>query len=420
MLAPQFPALSQTFVLNEIAGLLERGHDVTVFALEPAPDANAAVHPVVREHDLLARSVYLSPEAGWRSQAAEWARALAELPGAGAARFLGGLARLRPADLRRAIRIAARGPFDVVHAQFGPLGLFAAGLREAGLLEGALLTSFRGWDLGRYPRQYGAAVYAPLFRSGDLFLPNCEHFARRLLELGCPSERIAVKRSGIDLERFHFRPRHAPGAGEPLRIAAVGRLVEKKGFGDALDALASLARSRSDWLFQLELVGDGPLREPLALRAAELGIAEQVRFCGWQNHEALAATLDAAHLLIAPSRTAEDGDQDAPVNTLKEAMATGLPVVATRHGGIPELVEDGVSGWLAAEADPGDLARALGRLLEAPERWEALGRAGRVRVEADYDRRRTNAHLETLYRRALTEPPAPGAGAGLSPPCAAG
>lgn len=101
-------------------------------------------------------------------------------------------------------------------------------------------------------------------------------------------------------------------------------------------------------------------------------------------------------MLVAASVTAADGDEEGIPNVLKEAMAMGLPVVATRHAGIPELVEDGVSGWLVPERDEAALADALARLAAEPERWPAMGRAGRDKVEREYDIHRLNHRLAAL------------------------
>lgn len=112
--------------------------------------------------------------------------------------------------------------------------------------------------------------------------------------------------------------------------------------------------------------------------------------------------LNNAHLFIAPSVTAKDGNQDAPINVLKEAMAMGLPAISTDHGGIPELVEDGVSGFLVPERDVDALVEKLGYLIEHPEIWTEMGRAGRAYVEAHYDLNKLNDQLVAIYRQVLT------------------
>jgi colanic acid/amylovoran biosynthesis glycosyltransferase len=148
--------------------------------------------------------------------------------------------------------------------------------------------------------------------------------------------------------------------------------------------------------------GDGPLRERLGMLAADLGIADRVAFEGRQGQEGVREGLARSDVLVAASVTAADGDEEGIPNVLKEAMASGMPVLGTRHAGIPELVEDGVSGWLVPERNEPALAEALVRLASEPERWAAMGRAGRAKIEREYDIDRLNDRfagmLGTLIR----------------------
>jgi len=175
----------------------------------------------------------------------------------------------------------------------------------------------------------------------------------------------------------------------------VGRLVEKKGIGYVLDAVRRLIDSGI--AVEYELAGEGPLRERLEAEGHRLGIGQRVRFLGWQSQQQVREALDRADLLVAASVTADNADEEGIPNVLKEAMAIGVPVLSTRHGGIPELVEDGVSGILVPERDAEALARELAGLAARPERRAELAGAGRVRVERDYDIERLNDRLVTLF-----------------------
>jgi colanic acid/amylovoran biosynthesis glycosyltransferase len=132
----------------------------------------------------------------------------------------------------------------------------------------------------------------------------------------------------------------------------------------------------------------------------ELGVQQSVRLVGAKANAEVIDLLASHHLFVAPSVTAASGDREGIPNVLKEAMATGMPVVSTRHSGIPELVEDGVSGYLVSERDVGALASRLRDLVEHPERWPAMGRAGRTRVENGFASQRLNERLFQLYERA--------------------
>jgi colanic acid/amylovoran biosynthesis glycosyltransferase len=222
-------------------------------------------------------------------------------------------------------------------------------------------------------------------------LPISDRWARRLEELGCPREKIAVHRLGVDTRAFAFHERHAR-PNEGVRLLSVCRLAEKKGVEYALRAIA-LLRSRSPEL-RYDIVGDGPLRGDLEKLVIELDLSDRVVFHGACRREEVAALVGAAHVFVAPSVTARDGDQEGIPVAIMEAMASGLPVVSTRHGGIPELVHDGATGALVGERDVAGLARALHRLLDDRPSWARLGREGRRVVETEYDLERQNDRLE--------------------------
>ena len=151
----------------------------------------------------------------------------------------------------------------------------------------------------------------------------------------------------------------------------------------------------------LTIAGEGPLREALWTQAAELGIAGRVFFTGFLEQEKLRALYAQAHLFLHPSELGPDGNQEGVPNALLEAMASGLPVLATRHGGIPEAVEHGVSGLLVEEKDVRALTGALLELSTAPERYAAMSAAAARRVAAEFDLAAQSRRLEELYAEAL-------------------
>lgn len=392
----EFPKLSETFILNQVIGLLDAGVDVDVYAWHG--DSNETLSPHLAPYRLHERARYLGLPARRLPRVLRVAGSTVRTRGW---RRPGRLCRMiasgrRGSSLSTSSLLHAGGvlggeaPYDIVHSQFGGLGPKALALKRAGVLSGKLVVSFRGADLTRRGR---AQEYVDLFREGDLFLPVCEYFREKLVALGCDAAKTEVHRSGVDPSRFDCKPRRRT-AGEPVRLLTVGRLTEKKGIRYAIDAVARL--ERAGHAVRYTVVGDGELHDDLARRVREAGLGDTVRLEGSRPHHEVVARLEEAHIFLAPSVTASDGDQEGIPNTLKEAMATGLPVASTRHSGIPELVEDGMSGVLVPEADSAALADALGRLIREPERWEAMGRAGRERVECEYD---IHCLTETLVRR---------------------
>ncbi|MCA1993395.1 MAG: glycosyltransferase, partial [Coleofasciculus sp. S288] len=300
--------------------------------------------------------------------------------------------------LYAAIPTLGKESYDIIHCQFGIHALDGILLRDIGALSGKLITSFRGYDISWYVQFAGDRVYDQLFEVGDFFLSNCEFFKRRAVAIGCDEQKIVVHRSGIDCSRFVFTPRY-PHPDSRVRVTTTGRLIEKKGIEYGIRAVAKLAKDHPN--IEYNIIGDGCLREYFEQLIQELGVGEQVKLLGWKHQQEVIEILNQSHIFIAPSVTAADGNQDAPVNTLKEAMAMGLPVIATRHGGIPELVEEGISGFLVPERDADAIAEKLAYLVEHPDVWLGMGRAGRAHVEEHYDINKLNDELVEIYQQLL-------------------
>ncbi len=395
-----FPALSETFVLNQITGLMDRGHTVHIHADRPGHDTK--IHPDITRYNLLAQTSYAprlprSPLVRYPKGLLLAARHLLSAPGAVA----GALNPFRhgrdAASLKLLYRaapfLAERPAYDAIHAHFGQNGLRALALRELGVLRGPLLTTFHGTDMSAYLRKAGPRVYDRLLARGDFFLPISERWKSTLLGLGADARKIAVHRMGIDCARFQFRPRTLT-PGQPARLLSIARLVEKKGIEYAIRAVAKV---RGDFNLSYDIIGDGPLRPALEKLAREAGVAGCVRFLGSMQQEEVVARLEEAHVLIAPSVTSAEGDQEGIPVAMMEAMAMGLPILSTQHSGIPELVEDGCSGFLVPERDADALAVRLAELLAAPAGWPALGATGRQHVEQSFDINRLNDALVKIF-----------------------
>jgi colanic acid/amylovoran biosynthesis glycosyltransferase len=396
VLASEFPVLSETPFLNQITGLVGRGHVVTILA--ERPQAGVEFHPDIERLGLTARYPLALPGRGrWRaamrlllSRSPEERHVL--LRTLDPFRFWHRAWTLE--EFRRAAGVLPRVRYHVCYAAFGQDGLRALRLERSGALAGPLAVAFRGADITKFVAVRGSRVYNRLFQRAALLLPVCDAFARRLQALGAPPERVVVHRTGIDLARWRWRDRGGLPAAS-LRLVSVGRLVEKKGVGYVLEAVRRL-RARGV-AAEYEVVGDGPLRTALEAEARRLAIEDRVRFLGWQSQDQVAQALERANVLVAASVTAGNADEEGIPNVLKEAMAVGLPVVSTAHGGIPELVEHDATGLLVPERDPDTLAARLNELATHPERRAALARAGRAKVERDYDIERLNDRLVMLF-----------------------
>jgi colanic acid/amylovoran biosynthesis glycosyltransferase len=423
MFVGAFPLVSESFILRQITGLLDRGHAVDIFAERPPPPGTP-VHPEVATYNLRARTTYLAlpPESGdwelpaWPPVGRTWA------PGAAHSQAnLARLARAAPAlatGLRHAPRLAVRallpaeygyqaaslsalyrlarlcrqrGDYDVLHAHFGPVGASFRFARD--LWRAPLVVSFHGYDFSTWPRQHGAGVYRRLFATADALTANSAYTAGRLRALGAPAGHIHALPVGLDLARFPFAPR-APQPGAPVRLLTIARLVEIKGLEYAIRAVGAVRAAYP--ALRYDIVGEGPLRGRLEGLIGALGLQDVVTLHGAQDGAAVARHLARAHLFLLPSVRVH-GDAEGQGLVLQEAQACGLPVIATAHGALPEGLAPGESGLLAPERDPEALAAALRALLAAPERWPAMGRAGRAFVAARYDIHRLNDRLVDLY-----------------------
>jgi colanic acid/amylovoran biosynthesis glycosyltransferase len=402
----KFPVISETFILNQITGLICRGHKVHIYGYRP--DDTTKFHPDVEKYDLLKHTFYaphMPHNKLWRLLKALWLiiTNFHKSPLV----ILRSLKFVKPNKdlpilriLYSIIPLLGAEPYDIIHCQFGILGNEGIIYRDIGAIKGKLVTSFRGYDISWYVKEYGEKVYNQLFIKGDFFLANCEFFRQRAIQLGCDQKKIIVHGSGINCSRFSFQVRK-PLAGGKIYIATTGRLVEKKGIEYAIRAVAQVLKNYPN--LEYNIIGDGELKTHLQQIITELGVTEKINLLGWKNQEEIIQIINNTHIFIAASVTAKDGNQDAPVNTLKEAMAMGLPVIATRHGGIPELVQDGISGLLVPERDADAIADKLTYLLEHPELWEQMGKAGRAYVEKHYDINHLNDELVKIYQQVIID-----------------
>lgn len=393
------PTPSETFILSQIAGLIDRGHDVQVFGRKPKRLPPEALPSRYR----LAERVHYY-RSGTTTLPTAFARSLRAL-GSDHVRALHTMSKLATAGRQSSLKDAgslwgcaaallAAGPrFDAVIAHFGPNALLAQRMREIGALEGPLLSVFHGRDASHAVRKHGRGYYDPVFAHSELVLPVSAYFARRLRELGCPEDKLVVHHMGVDLSRFELRERRLGGAGT-VKLLSVCRLVEKKGMEYALQAAARVRDAGVS--FEWQIIGEGPELAKLRGLVHQLGLESRVQLSGVASHETVREALAAAHVFVAPSVTAMDGDEEGVPVAIMEAAAAGLPIVSTLHSGIPELVRHEESGLLSPERDVEALAANLITLMRAPERWAEMGRAGHAHVAAEYDVKRLDDRLVAL------------------------
>jgi len=261
------------------------------------------------------------------------------------------------------------------------------------------VVSFHGADvLVDLDKPHYRAATREMLAAARLVLVRSQSLARAVEALGCPAEKIRVHRTGIPLAEIAFQARVWPND-RAWKFLQAGRLIEKKGFQTSLRAFAAFQALHSGALFTI--AGQGPMRNELQNLARELGVEDHVRFVGFLSQVELREQFYQSHIFLHPSETGTDGNQEGVPNAMLEAMASGLPVFATRHGGIPEVVESGGSGVLVAERDHAALAQALCDWTSRPEALTSLAQAGAAAVALKFEQRAQARALEDFYLEAL-------------------
>jgi len=385
----RFPSFTQTFCYREIAELRRQSVSPAIYSVrrptdEPAQNWDSAI---IREVE------YLPGEERLIRQV-DQARRKKELPAAAVAEIE---SWGRKTDFLRLYQAAWLGPrlqargITHLHAHFA--GLAA---RTAWWIE-------RFFGIGFSFTAHANDIFAPKsfeislgkLIEGARAVVTVSDFGVRFLQDNFPAAAGKIERiyNGIDLGRVRAAEF---GAGTPL-IISVGRLIEKKGFGDLIEACRLLRDRGLD--FRCEIIGEGPLRADLRAQIAAAGLTNLVSLPGPLPQEEVLARLARSRVFALPCVAETGGGMDNLPTVIMEAMAASLPVVSTAIGGVPEMVEEGVTGWLLSEHQPAALADALGRLLTDRALGRSLGKAGRARAEKLFGSESSGRSLRALSHR---------------------
>jgi glycosyltransferase involved in cell wall biosynthesis len=406
-----FPRFSETFILAEVLELERRGQRVEIIALKK-PDDGCFHQEVAR---IRSRVRYLPEHATCHPMRflAAHVRALHNGPRA----YLGTLAlALRclphswPGWLRAPLvaELASQAGCRHLHAHFASLPALTAML-AARLL--GLPFSFTAHAKDIFHHDCSPRILRLLMRRARRVVTVSDfnlRYLAGLLAARADRDKLVRVYNGVDLEQFS--PALRPAASPPPLILAIGRLVEKKGFSDLIEAL-HLLRQRG-LRFRCQIIGKGPLESALAAAIARFDLDAQVELTGPLPRAEIASRLRCACLLVAPSVVGRDGNREGLPTTLIEALACGVPTVATAVTGIPEAIEDHVSGLLVPPGEPGRLAQAIAELLLDPALRASMARAARERAESHFDLERNVGRLLEVFG---SDPAAPVFHAGGDP-----
>lgn len=402
----RFPVRSQQFLYNEIAELIRRGVHVAILVRNQAnpekaseyfprstpPSVVALKHP---RRKRLFRAVLLTYDVLWLAFRRPLAvHSLLRLDRRDKAASKANI--FRSARLLRSYCRHSRA----VHCQFGGLGPHLLALRECGVFDTPVIVSYRGHDLSRDLPAFNSAEM-DLLRRADASLPVCDFFRQQLVgRYGFPVDGTRVHYTPLDLGLFERTHTSAKNGGKAqsssgVRLLSVGRLIEKKGFEYTLETMKSLVAD--DLGIHLTIIGDGPLRERIIELVQSFGLEYAVTVIPALPQDELVDYYRDTDVFVLHCVTDAAGELEGIPNVLKEAMACSLPVVSTSHAGIPELVQEGVNGFLVAERDTAEFARAIRRLAADPELRSRVGSAGRQTIETRFELGQLTDELIEFY-----------------------
>src|SRR6266481_1210970 len=287
---------------------------------------------------------------------------------------------------------------DLMHIYFGHTGVHLLPFIEQ--WHKPCVVSFHGADVAHKPeiKDYPGKLRR-LFNAVPLVFARSQSLADRLTQLGCPPEKLRINRTGIPLSEFPFAHREPPQDGK-WKVVQACRLIPKKGVATSLRAFAIFKKDYP--AAEFFIAGKGPLQPELEMLAGGLGIARDVHFVGFLSQSKLLGLYLSSHLFLHPSEMPPDENQEGIPNSALEAMATGLPVIATRHGGIPEAVDHGRTGFLVAEEDHVGLANAMQLITSSPALLKQMGERAHSTVIERFGQDAQIDQLESFYEEAIT------------------
>lgn len=375
-----FSPPSETFIYNYVVGLRDRGHQSHVFTLcrtnideRPYDDVYEMtlpprwhpdrIYPGIERRlgfiDLEEQSFRVA-----RKQALDWLR------------------ELQP---------------DIVHAHFGPIGVLVEPVAQR--LDIPLVVSFLGYDGSKLLRSsHWRRLYLKMSLGASTIIGISHYMCNRLTGIGIDQKKIRRISLGIEIDQFEYQNPATTFDGRNIHCLHVGRLTEKKSPLHLVEAF-DLARKAllPDIELRLTIAGDGELREALAQKIEDLNLSDDVHTLGAVNHSEVKQLFQKAHIYTQYCETTREGDTEGQGVTFVEASSSGLPIVTTRHNGIPDVVLDGITGYLVEEGDIQGMADRIAKLARQPEQWKALGQAGRQHVEKNFSLEMQLEKSEHLY-----------------------
>ena len=405
-LVGKFPSVSETFILNQITGLIDRGHQVDIYAVNPG--SQPKIHQDISKYRLLENTFYYeNVPKRYLNRLLVAMQLLLKYFFIDPFLIIESLNIWRYGREARSLRliytvipfVKRRPEYDIIQCHFGPNGIKGINLRDMGAISGKVITTFHGSDVSKTFQEFDDRYYDNLFAKGDYFLPISKYWQDRLVKLGCPASKTLVHHMGVDPKQLEFKSRH-PSFPSQIRLVSIARLVEKKGIEHAVRAVAKLKQKYPQ--IKYNVVGDGELREELERLIDYLNVSQQVKILGWKQKAEIIDILNNSDILIAPSVTAQNGDREGIPVVLMEAMCMGLPVISTLHSGIPELVQEGVTGFLVPEKDVDAVSARITQAIEQQDLVSSMGAKGCEYIKQNYNIHLLNNNLVEIFLKVLS------------------
>lgn len=384
-----FPNISELFLVNEIIGMIKWGMKVSIVSLHK-PSGLKQIHDDIIQYGLLDKTYYLNLPSGIKKTKNIIIRTLygqvklffiAKIPlrskiEVSIFSLKNKKRRITLANLVDHINHIALEKPDLLYFHFATHAGDLIILRK--IFKIPFVVYMHGYDFSKN-LPYDELNYPEMFRYGDWFFTNSNYSAGKIIKLGCPDSKLSVVGLPLDENSYPFQIRQRRSR---IKILTVGRLVEKKGMEYSIRAVERLVKGYPE--LEYNIIGTGQLEKYLKDLIDSLQMEKNIFLLGSMTKSEVIRYLLDSDIFVLSSITAMDGDTEGLGMVLLEAQLTGMPVVATLHNGFTDAVKDGVSGFLVPEKDVDALYNRLKWLIENPQEWESLGRAGREHIIANY------------------------------------
>jgi colanic acid/amylovoran biosynthesis glycosyltransferase len=395
-----FPKLSETFVLNEVLILKRKGLLGKVFSLQSGTEEishekaenfkkkemvqnifdNSRIEKILSLVYFFIKNIFFHPVIAFTS--------------------------LKTDTLRSCLLVNKIGPSlqstkrdDVLYCHFGTVGLEFMALKKFDIFKGRFAIVFHGLDISKTIKS-NKNVYKELFYYADFILPISNFWKNKLIELNCPKEKIQVHHMGIIPEDFLKNSLNNNNDDfKTTNILSIGRFVEKKGFEYSIKACSLLVKENIN--FQYHIIGSGSLEENLKKLVAKLKLESYITFMGSLTQSQVINQLEKTDIFLVPSITAQDGDMEGIPVVLMEAATIGIPIIATKHSGIPELIKHNVTGVLVEEKDIKGISESIQKYINMKKEGtiKSIIKNASLEVMDNFSTEKNIDKLEQLFSR---------------------